>query len=62
MRPELLGGWVLHRLTSHLDLDFFICFSSVASVWGSKGQAHYCAGNHFLDVLAHTDNDADYRP
>jgi len=52
LRPKVLGGWVLHRLTSHLDLEFFVCFSSVASVWGSKGQAHYSAGNHFLDVLA----------
>src|SRR5262249_11168460 len=36
-----------------LNLDFFACFSSIASVWGSKGQAHYTAANHFLDMLAH---------
>jgi acyl transferase domain-containing protein len=52
LRPKVLGGWILHRLTSHLDLKLFVCFSSVASVWGSKGQAHYSAANHFLDVLA----------
>jgi acyl transferase domain-containing protein/acyl carrier protein len=52
LRPKVLGGWILHRLTSQLDVKLFVCFSSVASVWGSKGQAHYSAANHFLDVLA----------
>jgi thioester reductase-like protein len=53
LRPKVLGGWVLHRLTRSLDLDFFINFSSITSIFGSKGQAHYAAANHFLDGLAH---------
>jgi NAD(P)-dependent dehydrogenase (short-subunit alcohol dehydrogenase family)/acyl carrier protein len=52
LRAKLAGGWLLHRLTAHLDLDFFVCFSSVATLWGSKGQAHYAAANGFLDGLA----------
>ncbi|MDJ1172323.1 type I polyketide synthase [Roseofilum sp. BLCC_M154] len=55
LRPKVVGGWVLHQLTEKLDLDFFVNFSSIASVWGSKGQAHYAAANHFLDGLT------DYR-
>ena len=53
LRPKVVGTWILHQLTQTLKLDFFVCFSSISSVWGSKGQAHYAAANHFLDVLAH---------
>lgn len=53
LRPKVLGAWNLHQLTREIDLDFFVCFSSIASVWGSKGLGHYAAANHFLDALAH---------
>jgi NAD(P)-dependent dehydrogenase (short-subunit alcohol dehydrogenase family)/acyl carrier protein len=51
LRPKLQGAWILHKLTEHLPLDFFVCFSSIAAIWGSAGQAHYAAGNAFLDAL-----------
>ena len=53
LRPKVTGTWILHRLTTELPLDFFVCFSSAASVWGSQGMAHYAAANHFLDQLSH---------
>ncbi len=53
LRPKVKGGWNLHQLSLSENLDFFVCFSSVASVWGSRGQAHYAAANHFLDGLMH---------
>jgi len=53
LRPKLTGTWVLHQVTRDLPLDFFVCFSSIAAVWGSVGQAHYAAANHFLDAHAH---------
>lgn len=51
--PKTVGAWILHQLTQDISLDFFIYFSSVGSVWGAKGQGHYDAANHFLDVLAY---------
>ncbi|MDF1786814.1 MAG: SDR family NAD(P)-dependent oxidoreductase [Verrucomicrobiales bacterium] len=49
------GAWHLHTLSQELSLplDNFILFSSIAGTWGSKGQTHYSAANHFLDGLAH---------
>ena len=45
------GAWNLHALTDALELEYFICYSSVSSTWGSKGQAHYGAANRFVDSL-----------
>ncbi|TQF16693.1 SDR family NAD(P)-dependent oxidoreductase [Myxococcus llanfairpwllgwyngyllgogerychwyrndrobwllllantysiliogogogochensis] len=53
MAPKVRGGWNLHVLTREAPLDFFVLYSSAASLFGAPGQGNYVAANAFLDALAH---------
>jgi acyl carrier protein len=51
MAPKATGALHLDNVIANLPLDFFVCFSSVASVLGAQGQANYAAANAFVDGL-----------
>ncbi|STX52382.1 polyketide synthase [Legionella busanensis] len=53
--PKIAGSWNLHRLSQKLNfaLDYFVLFSSISALLGSRGQANYAAANAFLDGLSH---------
>jgi phthiocerol/phenolphthiocerol synthesis type-I polyketide synthase D len=53
-RPKVVGSWHLHRLFRDVELDFFVLFSSGASLFGSAAQGNYAAAGTFLDTLAHS--------
>lgn len=53
MKAKISGSWNLHCLTMDKVLDFFVLFSSGASLLGSSGQGNHAAANAFMDALAH---------
>ncbi|MBK8254809.1 MAG: SDR family NAD(P)-dependent oxidoreductase [Polyangiaceae bacterium] len=52
MLPKAFGAYLLDRFSRREPLDFFVVYSSVASVLGSGGQAAYAGANAFLDGVA----------
>ena len=44
-RAKIVGSWLLHRQFRDDELDFFVLFSSAASLLGSIGQGAYAAAN-----------------
>ncbi len=52
---KVAGSWHLHRASTArgLPLEFFVLFSSAASLLGLRGHGNYSAANAFLDGLAH---------
>jgi acyl transferase domain-containing protein/NADPH:quinone reductase-like Zn-dependent oxidoreductase/NAD(P)-dependent dehydrogenase (short-subunit alcohol dehydrogenase family)/SAM-dependent methyltransferase/acyl carrier protein len=52
MAPKAYGAWLLHESTREFELDCFVMFSSVSSIFGNPAQSSYGAANAFLDSLA----------
>ncbi|MBB6697127.1 SDR family NAD(P)-dependent oxidoreductase [Clostridium algidicarnis] len=48
--PKIRGTKVIDTLTRHENLDFFIMFSSIATLSGGLGIGDYTAANSFLDA------------
>lgn len=52
LRVKIDSSWILHEETLQDRLDFFILFSSIASVLGNRSQGNYNVANAFLNALA----------
>jgi acyl transferase domain-containing protein/acyl carrier protein len=50
--PKVAGALHLYRAVRAQPLDFFILYSSAASLLGNPGQANYAAANSFMDSFA----------
>ncbi|MGV0962203.1 MAG: SDR family NAD(P)-dependent oxidoreductase, partial [Limnohabitans sp.] len=51
LRPKARGVENLDLASAAVDLDFFVCFSSLASSHGNPGQVDYAAANAFMDAF-----------
>ena len=51
LMPKVTGAWNLHLATQNKPLDWFVCFSSIVSVFGAAGQSNYAVANAFMDSL-----------
>ncbi|MCJ1377592.1 hypothetical protein MMC17_000687 [Xylographa soralifera] len=52
LRLKIDSSWIMHEETLNDPLEFFIMFSSIASVLGNRNQGGYNVGNTFLNALA----------
>lgn len=54
LEAKAYGGWLLHEAaqSSFPQLEFFVTYSSIASVLGGATQGHYAAASAALDALA----------
>jgi hypothetical protein len=51
MRNRVYGVWNLVSELGHDALDFFVIFSSISSLIGTKGASECCAVNQYLDAI-----------
>ncbi|CAL8585051.1 hypothetical protein XPA_010630 [Xanthoria parietina] len=52
LNVKIRSSWILHEETREDELDFFVLFSSIASVLGNRNQGSYNVGNTFLNALS----------
>ncbi|MDP4147321.1 MAG: type I polyketide synthase, partial [Bacillota bacterium] len=52
VNPKMQGAWILDHLTENDNLDFFVVFSSILSIFGDPGQSDYASANAYLDSFA----------
>ncbi len=53
LRSKALGAWNIHRAVAGDPVEYFVMYSSTATLLPSGGQLNYAAANAFLEGLAH---------
>jgi acyl transferase domain-containing protein/acyl carrier protein len=56
LSAKVYGTWLLDKLTEADNLDFFVLFSSVATIFCAAGQGDYVAANAYMDSFVHFRN------
>ncbi|MGD9732148.1 MAG: type I polyketide synthase [Desulfamplus sp.] len=56
MAPKVVGASILDKKTRDIELDFFVCFSSIVSILGAPAQDNYAAANAYLDAVCRSRN------
>lgn len=56
LSSKVQGSWILDELTQDQDLDFFVLFSSIATLSCPMGQSDYVAANSFIQAFSHYQN------
>ncbi|PKM50196.1 MAG: hypothetical protein CVV02_12580 [Firmicutes bacterium HGW-Firmicutes-7] len=52
LSPKVHGSWILDKVTQKDRLDFFVLFSSIASIFSAPGQCSYSAANAYQDSFS----------
>ncbi len=52
LQAKLQGAALLDELSSTMQMEFFVLFSSATTLFGNPGQAAYVAANSYLEALA----------
>ncbi len=52
IQPKVAGAWNLHQASLHQPLEFFVLYSSITTLLGNPGQAHYVAANSWMEAFA----------
>lgn len=50
--PKVQGTWVLDKVSENDNMDFFVLFSSMATLQNMAGQGDYTAANSYLNSFA----------
>ncbi|WP_010638451.1 SDR family NAD(P)-dependent oxidoreductase [Acidithiobacillus thiooxidans] len=52
IQPKVAGACNLHQATLNQPVEFFVLYSSITTLLGNPGQAHYVAANSWMEAFA----------